>query len=114
MKTSTTNLINTSGQIVLSAKNDDALVIMECNVSDAYVMNEQTNNQYHFFTIAGQTFRYAYYNIEGAMKIYYTPIAGYDSFLIIPNVKKGNVYHVINAVNNTIVIEPFAYNLVGL
>lgn len=110
-----TKSITNAGELVLNSLNEDALIVLDCNFVDAYINNSLTSNESHFFTVNGETYRYAYYSVYGDLQVNYTTQAWYMSSVIIPNVQKNNIYHLVNSVNGgtSLNVQPFNYNIIG-
>ena len=114
--------ITTLTDLILQAQNDDFLVIMDNNSTNANIsyynpLNNTTNNLYFFNSPdpQNQTYKYMYWNREGDFNINYRDVNNDPKEKTIINAKKGNVYHIVSAVNgnNGINITGMNYNMIG-
>lgn len=112
-----TKTISTPTDLVLQAQNDDYLVIMDNNVMSAGIMNWNTGNySSNFFSIGNDSYKWGYYNVEGDLQIKYQDATSGEWFTkTIPDTQKGNIYHIVSAINGTtgINILPMNYNAIG-
>jgi hypothetical protein len=112
-----TKTISTPTDLILRAQNDDYLVVFETSLGNPviwyYNPNNGTTNNLNFFNSPdpnNQTYKYMYWNEEGNLTIDYNGMQK-----TIPNATKGNIYHIVSAINgtSTVNITPMSYNMIG-
>ena len=112
-----TKAITTPTDLVLTAQNDDYMVVFESSLGNPviwyYNPNNQTTNNLNFFNSPepnNQTYKYMYWNEEGDITINY---GGMQK--TIENATKGNIYHIVSAINGTTTVNilPMNYNMIG-
>jgi hypothetical protein len=111
-----TKTISTPTDLILQAQNDDYLVILDNNCQNAGTYNWNTGSYSYFFSIGNDTYKWGYYNVEGDLIIKYMDATSGEWFTkTIPNATKGNIYHIVSAINgtSTVNITPMSYNMIG-
>lgn len=109
-----TKNISTNTDLTLTANNDDYLVVMDNEPKFLNGHFPGNPNPGSFYNSPDLTYKFMYCNIEGDMTITYQDKLGYDIEKVL-NVKKNNIYHIVNGVNGqtNINILPFNYSVVG-
>lgn len=118
-------ILSTSGNLVLNAKYDDALIIIDdlnyIPTSTPYYkapyIKYDGTNRYFFKKYTdpdnNDTYQYSfgYYNIEEPLSIYYET----GDVVIELDVEKGNIYHIVSSAsgNATITMQDMNYNVIA-